>query len=103
MPQPQIGSDDIVLYAAGKPSFVIAAYTRRIMQRLGLTPEAATYQGYQKLFHRALSKDATLYNEYHALLVRHGKEVCKKRPLCEGCCLLEVCPTGADKAPAASP
>ena len=97
-------ADDIVLYAAGKPSFVIDAYTRRILNRLGLGRSAATYPEYQELFRQALPRDPSLYNEYHALLVRHGKDVCKKRPLCSGCCLLEECPTGAkavrEKSPA---
>ena len=87
-------ADDIVLYAAGKPSFVIDAYTRRILDRLGLGHNATTYQEYQELFHQALPMEPSLYNEYHALLVRHGKDICKKTPRCAGCCLLEVCPTG---------
>ena len=45
-----------------------------------------------------LPKDPRLFGEYHALVVRHGKEVCKKEPICEGCCLLEVCPTGRGRA-----
>ena len=88
-------ADDIVLYAAGKPSFVIDAYTRRIVERLGLMSIGTAYRDYQKLFQAGLPKDTSLYNEYHALLVQHGKTVCKKKPLCAGCCLLEICPTGA--------
>ncbi len=92
-------ADDILVYAARKPSFVIDAYTRRILGRLGLAPGRETYQAYQELFHRALSgysppEDMPHYNEYHALLDRHGKETCKKRPLCQDCCLLELCSTG---------
>ena len=88
-------ADDILLYAAGKPSFVIDAYTRRILERLALEPsDGKSYQAYQRLFHRNLPRDVSLYNEYHALLDRHGKETCKKEPLCRGCCLLELCPRG---------
>ena len=88
-------ADDIVLYAAGKPSFVIDAYTRRILDRVIPDHGASSYGDYQQLFHDALPKDSALFNEYHALLVQHGKEVCKKSPRCEDCCLLEVCSTGA--------
>ena len=88
-------ADDIVLYAAGKPSFVIDAYTRRILDRVIPAHGASSYGDYQQLFHDALPKDSALFNEYHALLVQHGKDVCKKSPRCEGCCLLEVCSTGA--------
>jgi endonuclease-3 related protein len=80
-------ADSILLYAGGLPAFVIDAYTRRIIDRLGLAPSDRSYAGYQRLFTAGLPADAALFNEYHALLVRHGKEVCRKRPLCEGCCL----------------
>lgn len=88
-------ADSIVLYAAGKPSFVIDAYTRRVLRRLGLGPRGDSYDDFQQYFEARLPRDAQLYNEYHALLVRLGKEVCRKRsPLCGECCLREVCRTG---------
>ena len=85
-------ADDIILYAANKPVFVIDAYTRRILERLNLDGEAKSYADYQSLFHRNLPADPHLFNEYHALLVRHGKDVCRPTPLCEKCCLREICP-----------
>ena len=87
-------ADDIIVYAAGKPSFVVDAYTRRILGRLKVAPDGGTYSAYQDLFHRGLPPDATLFNEYHALLDMHGKGTCKVVPLCAGCCLLGLCPTG---------
>ena len=87
-------ADDILLYALGKPSFVVDNYTRRIFHRLGLAPEKGSYSAQRKLFMSNLAADHELFGEYHALIVRHGKEVCKKQPACQGCCLLEVCPTG---------
>ncbi len=87
-------ADSIVLYAAGRPSFVVDAYTRRIFSRLGIAPEAATYDGWRALFMRALPPDAALFNEYHALIVRLGKEVCRKTPRCEACPLRAICATG---------
>jgi endonuclease-3 related protein len=80
-------ADVIILYAGNRPVFVIDAYTRRIIDRLGFKPEDRSYAGYQKLFAGNLSADARLFNEYHALLVRHAKEVCRKKPLCRYCCL----------------
>ena len=91
-------ADSIVLYAAARPSFVVDAYTRRICSRLGIAPEAATYDGWRGLFMRALPPEAALFNEYHALLVRLGKEVCRKTPRCEACPLRAICPTGASQA-----
>jgi endonuclease-3 related protein len=87
-------ADDILLYAAGLPSFVVDAYTRRILRRLGVAPQRDRYGDFQSLFHQNLYPDAKLFNEYHALLDRHAKETCQKSPLCDGCCLLGLCPTG---------
>jgi endonuclease-3 related protein len=80
-------ADSILLYAAHRPVFVIDAYTKRIIGRLGLAPSSDSYEAFQQLFMERLPHDEGMFNEYHALLVRHGKEVCRKTPRCEGCCL----------------
>jgi endonuclease-3 related protein len=85
-------ADSILLYAADKPVFVIDAYTRRILTRLGLAPQKDTYDDYQQLFMQALPHDTQLFNEYHALLVRLGKTVCRRQSLCQKCCLFDICP-----------
>jgi len=84
-------ADSIILYAAGKPVFVIDAYTRRILRRLGLAPPTDSYAAFQDLFMQHLPHHEALFNEYHALLVRHGKEACKKAPHCQQCCLASLC------------
>ena len=85
-------ADAVILYAAGKLSFVVDAYTRRIFSRLGLIEERAAYREIRALFMTHLPNDAELYNEYHALLVRHAKEHCRSRgPICDGCPLREMC------------
>ena len=86
-------ADSIILYAANQPVFVIDAYTRRIIDRLGLTPESNSYAAYQSLFMDNLPTDFRLFNEYHALLVCLGKNVCRKKPLCQQCCLRNICPS----------
>ena len=80
-------ADSILLYAAGKPIFVIDAYSRRFIQRIGIIPKDNTYTAYQHLFMDNLPADSKLFNEYHALLVRLAKDVCRKSPLCKECCL----------------
>lgn len=80
-------ADSIILYAGNKPVFVIDAYTRRIIGRAGLAPRDNSYSAYQALFMANLPSDAKLFNEYHALLVRLAKEVCRTHPLCRDCCL----------------
>jgi len=85
-------ADSILLYAANKPVFVIDAYTRRTLMRLGLARGKSAYDDYQQLFMRNLPSDTQLFNEYHALFVRLGKTVCRKQPLCRDCCLFDICP-----------
>jgi endonuclease III related protein len=78
-------ADSILLYALGKPVFVIDAYTRRIFARHGMLSEKTSYQGWQEHFVARLPKSAKVYNEFHALIVRLAKECCKKTPRCVEC------------------
>ena len=88
-------ADDIIVYAACLPSFVIDSYTRRITDRMGLAPTRRSYGSYQALFQENLPADTALFNEFHALLDHHAKVTCVKRePRCMGCCLADLCPTG---------
>ncbi len=82
-------ADSIVLYAAKKPIFVIDAYTKRIMNRVGYKEK--TYDEFQKLFMQNLSNNERLFNEYHALFVELGKNICKKAPLCYKCPINKHC------------
>ena len=85
-------ADDILLYALGFPIFVVDAYARRLFHRLGASAEDARYADLQRMFHAALPRDAALFNEYHALIVRHAIAKCRKRaPLCESCPLADAC------------
>jgi endonuclease-3 related protein len=94
-------ADSIALYAAGKPVFVVGAYTRRVLSRLGLLQAdppgrpSTRHGGYaqvQRYLTDRLPRDAELYNDYHAQLVRLGKEHCRPRPRCSGCPLDDLCP-----------
>jgi len=78
-------ADSILLYAGRKPIFVVDAYTHRILSRHGLIPEVTSYDEIQELFMGVLPRDTNLFNEYHALLVKVGKEHCKRKPICKGC------------------
>ncbi|MBE9531995.1 MAG: endonuclease III domain-containing protein [Proteobacteria bacterium] len=79
-------ADSILLYAAGKPAFVVDAYTKRIFARHGVVDEDIDYHKLQELFTGNLKANVQMFNEYHALIVMTGKEFCKtKKPLCESC------------------
>jgi endonuclease-3 related protein len=81
-------ADSILLYALGRPEFVVDAYTQRVLCRHRLIDDRAGYTRIQELCTSALPRRRSLYNEYHALLVRVGKEHCRKSPICTGCPLL---------------
>ncbi len=78
-------ADSILLYGLQKPIFVVDAYTKRILSRHGIVSEKASYEDIQNLFMDHLSHDEKLFNEYHALLVHLGKNVCKRKPVCDRC------------------
>lgn len=79
-------ADSILLYALGKPVFVVDAYTKRIFARHKIINDGGDYGSVQRIFMKNLPKDAGLFNEYHALLVRLGKDFClKNKPKCEIC------------------
>jgi len=84
-------ADDILLYAFGRPVFVVDAYTRRIFSRLGVLNGDEDYETVRTLFEKRLGPDSALYNEFHALIVIHGKGVCRPRPRCGACVLAERC------------
>lgn len=78
-------ADSILLYALGRPVFVVDAYTARITVRHGLIEPDADYEQLRELFESNLPRDTQLYNEYHALLVKAGKEFCNPKARCPGC------------------
>jgi endonuclease III related protein len=84
-------ADSILLYACGKPSFVVDAYTKRLLATLGFITGREGYEDVRALFMDNLPPDVTLFNEYHALIVHHAKEHCRKIPRCAGC-PLHFCP-----------
>ncbi|MDM7321836.1 MAG: endonuclease III domain-containing protein [Gammaproteobacteria bacterium] len=85
-------ADDILLYAFERPVFVIDAYTRRILGRLGLIDPTMGYEHLRAMIEAELSPDVPLFNQFHALLVAHGKAICRPRPRCTVCVLREGCP-----------
>ena len=87
-------ADDILLYAFDRPVFVIDAYTRRIFSRVALVDGAEPYEILRKAVEEALDSSAPLYSEYHALLVRHAKTVCRRQPQCRACCIRAMCVFG---------
>lgn len=79
-------ADSILLYVGNKPTFVVDTYTRRILFRHNLVPEEISYDELRSFFMDCLEPDATMFNEYHALLVHLGHKFCiRKESKCTEC------------------
>ena len=93
-------ADSILLYAGELPVFVVDTYTHRVMTRHGWVDFDTDYHRIQDHFQSGLPEDVALYNEYHALLVRLGKEYCRKtKPKCDACPLADWLPDGGPLEP----
>ena len=90
-------ADDIVLYAAEKPTFVIDRYTMRLVDRLGWRVDGNDYHDYKAFFENLLfdatpkSEIVEKFKEFHGLIDIHSARICKKTPICGNCCLASVC------------
>ncbi len=79
-------ADSILVYALGKPVFVVDAYTKRVFSRHGITGEDASYADIQRMVHDNVPLKVRTMNQFHALLVETGKRYCRKRsPKCGEC------------------
>lgn len=88
-------ADAITLYAARQPTFVVDAYSYRLFERLDLAPGERKYETYRQFFMARVGADVWRLNEWHALIVRHGQQVCRRSdPRCDECVLLKRCPFG---------
>jgi len=84
-------ADSILLYALNCKIFVVDAYTKRIFTRLGFFTVNEDYHGMQNIFHAGFRGTAQEFNEFHALIVAHGKNYCIRDPNCIDCCLSDLC------------
>jgi endonuclease III related protein len=78
-------ADSVILYAAGKPIFVVDAYTKRVLERHGIVSGTEKYETVQAVFHNYLPRDAPLFNDFHAQFVAVGHHHCRRKPRCEDC------------------
>lgn len=78
-------ADSILLYAWQQPVCVVDAYTRRLFQRLGWAAGGEGYEELRGVCERGLPRAVPVYGEFHALIVRHAKEHCRRNPRCDGC------------------
>ncbi len=93
-------ADSILLYAGNEPVFVVDAYTYRLAERLPLegAPENK-YEETRVFFEKEFAslgraQRVKVFNELHALIVEHCKQLCRKTPLCKECFLRKECAFG---------
>jgi len=84
-------ADSILLYAFDFPTFVVDAYTKRLLLRLKIELDNYNYDSIKKYFENNLPKNIEIYNNFHALIVINGKNHCKKIPVCNNCPLENIC------------
>ena len=84
-------ADSILVYAFGRLSFVVDAYTRRLLSRLGYEL-SGDYDDIRRMIEASIAPELYLYNNFHAVIVEQCKQHCLKKPRCEGCPLDAVCP-----------
>ncbi|GIO21548.1 endonuclease III domain-containing protein [Oceanobacillus sp. J11TS1] len=89
-------ADAMMLYAFDKPGFIADNYARRLFICIGYDIPK-TYHAFKTQVEAAFPDDLEMYQEFHALIVQHGKQYCKKEPLCKGCPLISYCRVGSQK------
>ena len=82
--------DAILLYAAARPTFVVDAYTKRVLRRHFVVDPTADYESTRQLLQRTIEPDVAVYNEFHALFVAVGKRHCRNQAQCNGCPLANM-------------
>lgn len=87
-------ADCILLYAFGRPVFVADAYARRLFSRYGFDPVPERYEPLRQEVEAEFRARAPVFNEFHALIVRHSKDLCRAQPWCEQCSLRQTCAYG---------
>lgn len=86
-------ADVMMLYAFDKAGFIADNYARRLFERIGFRV-AKSYDAFKIEVEKAFPDDLLMHQEFHALIVEHGKSYCQKTPLCERCPLSSICSFG---------
>jgi endonuclease-3 len=91
----------VLLFAYGRPDVPVDTHVSRVGTRLGLfRPGASFEEMHDDALRFTPPEDAY---EFHVLLIRHGRRTCvARRPRCEECPLLALCPYGRELRRAAA-
>ncbi len=95
-------ADAILLYAYRRPVFVADAYALRFLGRTGFLGRAGLAPRYATVHARVtelLGGAVADHADLHAVIVEHGKALCRARPRCAACFLARRCATGRRLSP----
>ena len=87
-------ADVILVYAFHRPVFIIDAYTRRLLERLGYSFSSDKER--KKFLGNELPQDAMIYGYFHWFILDHSIRHCRKKPICEECPFLHCCRKGRE-------
>ncbi len=83
----------VLLFACRKPVLPVDTHVHRVSLRLGLIAPRTTAEKAHEELSRLVPPRQVL--EFHIQLIRHGRKTCAARkPQCEECPLLDLCPEG---------
>src|SRR4051794_29497065 len=83
----------VLLFAYGKRDVPVDTHVSRVGTRLGLFRQGAPFEELHDTMLELTPRGQEL--ELHVNLLRHGRRTChSRRPKCEECALLRLCPTG---------
>lgn len=72
------------------PAFAVDTHVYRVSQRLGFAKHK-NVEGVEKQLMQVIPPE--LWCDSHHLFIWHGRKICKaQRPLCNECCVKELCP-----------
>ncbi|OLE38860.1 MAG: hypothetical protein AUG48_00755 [Actinobacteria bacterium 13_1_20CM_3_68_9] len=80
----------VLMFSFDLPEIPVDTHVHRVGGRLGLFRERASFEeAHDELLRVVEPGDAY---ELHINLIRHGRAICRPRPLCELCALRRMCP-----------
>lgn len=80
----------VLIFTWGIPEIPVDVHVHRVGGRLGLFPAKASFEkAHDEMLAVVPPEDA---HELHVNLIRHGRAVCRPKPICGECALRRLCP-----------
>lgn len=80
----------VLLFSYGWPELPVDTHVYRVSTRLGLVREGASFDDAHDALLESVGADDAY--EFHINVLRHGRRICRPKPLCDVCPLRDICP-----------